>query len=398
MQPAWIRTEIHAAVAAAIEHFSFKLPKRPDADIVLKPNLNNDLVALTGNCTDLRVLAAIIEDLQGRGYRSITIADGSNVGVDRRGIDTFKRLRVSELAERLGVDTFNLNTDSGRSVTLHAGATPRIAKRVMDCDFLISVPTIKTHVEAGMSCAMKNWVGVVVGQDKRFMHFDLNRNIQAIHAHVQPDLVIVDGVVGMEGNGPGDGNPVRLGMVVAADHAPLCDLAVARMVGLERRTIPYLGHALDEGMLSTADCAAVDAAFEVVHAIEPAPPRPRLAKLSEDPRLAWLKRAVRPLTDQPVVAATAYKLGVIQDVYSPEDDGVRGVVRVESECGSCTACADVCPTGLSVERIGVDIALPDCISCMYCWWVCPDDAIGLDGPLLSMARQAERYKSLIAML
>ena len=96
---AWTADEIHASMAALLDVFSDDLPKDLSAHIVLKPNLNNDLVALSGNCTDLRVLSALIEGLQARGYTRFTIADGSNVGVDRRDIDTFKRLRVDALAD-----------------------------------------------------------------------------------------------------------------------------------------------------------------------------------------------------------------------------------------------------------------------------------------------------------
>ncbi len=381
-----------------LSRFSERLPPDLQAHIVLKPNLNNDLVALTGNSTDLRVLAALIEGLQRRGFERITIADGSNVGVERRDIDTFKRLRVSGLAERLGVGTVNLNKDPGRRVKLHGGAEPRISKIVEECDFLISVPTIKTHVEAGLSCAMKNWVGIVVGQDKRQMHRAINQNIQAIHEYVTPDLVVVDGIIGMEGNGPGDGDPVRLGLLLGATSAALCDLVVAQMVGLELERIPYLGHALERGMLTEADVAVVSDTVQCHRSIQPAPERSRLAVLSEDPRLAWLKRAARPLTDKPGIAKAAYRLGVIQDVYSPVDDGVQGVKRAQSDCGPCTACADACPTRLPLDRIGLDTEPPDCIGCLYCWWVCPDDVISLDGPLEAMVRQAERYKAAISGL
>ena len=390
--------EIDEAMEGILVGFSDRLPSDRNAHIVLKPNLNNDLVALTGNSTDLRVLAALIAGLQRRGFERITIADGSNVGVERRDIDTFKRLRVSGLAERLGVDTVNLNKDPGRKIRLHGGAEPRISKTVEECDFLISVPTIKTHVEAGLSCAMKNWVGIVVGQEKRQMHRAINRNIQAIHEHVTPDLVVVDGIIGMEGNGPGDGDPVRLGLLLGATSAPLCDLVVARLVGLDRERIPYLGHAIERGMLTVDDVAAVEAEVECHRAVAPAPERSRLAVLSEDPRLAWLKRAARPLTDRPGVADAAYRLGVIQDVYNPVDDGVEGVKRTQSDCGPCTACADACPTRLPLERIGLDTEPPDCIGCLYCWWVCPDDVIALDGPLEAMVRQADRYKAVISGL
>jgi uncharacterized protein (DUF362 family)/ferredoxin len=398
MTPAWTASEIRTGMDALLERFSDVLPADRGAHIVLKPNLNNDLVALSGNCTDLRVLSSLIDGLQGLGYARITIADGSNVGVDRRGIDTFGRLRVDALAERAGVETVNLNTQPGRTISLCGGAKPRIAAIVESADFLISVPTIKTHVEAGLSCAMKNWVGIVVGQDKRQMHYALNQNIQALNAVVKPDLVVVDGIVGMEGNGPGDGEPVRLGFLVGATHAALCDVAVARMVGLELDRIPYLGHALDEGVVSDADVQDVARAFSVVRSVKPAPDRPTLAKVSEDPRLAWLKKAVRPLTDRSVVAEAAYRLGVIQDVYNLEDDAVSGVRRKPGDCGPCTACQDVCPTGLTVDEIGVKIDMPDCIGCLYCWWVCPDDVIQIEGTVGAMHRQVDRYKKAIEKL
>jgi len=390
--PAWTMEQIDGSMGELLDSFQEELPSDLDAHILIKPNLNNDLIALTGNCTDLRVLAALVESLQGRGYTRITVADGSNVGIDRRGIDTFARLRVDALSERLGFQLVNLNTQVGRKVQLDGGAEPRIASIVEDCDYLISVPTIKTHVEAGMSCAMKNWVGIVVGQDKRQMHYDLCSNIQAIHEHVSPDLVIVDGIVGMEGNGPGDGDPFRFGWLMASNHAALCDVVVARLIDMAIADIPYLVHALERGMLDKSDVDQAHDAFPVLRPIRPAPPRASLAKLSEHKSLKWLKKAVRPMTDKPAVLEAAYKLGVVQDVYCPDDDEVEGVRRVESDCGPCTACSDVCPTRLSIADIGVKTEMPDCIGCMYCWWVCPDDVIQIHGSLRAMERQVDRYK------
>ena len=395
---AWTVQEIRRGIHELLERFSDRLPVNRDARILIKPNLNNDLVALTGNSTDLRVLSTLTEALIERGYRNITIADGSNVGVDRRGINAFRRLRIDALAARLSVNILNLNHDDGQPITLCSGAKPRVSTAVQNADFLINVPTVKTHVEAGLSCAMKNWVGIVVGQDKRQMHYAINRNIQALNEHVKPDLIVVDGIVGMEGNGPGDGDPVRLGFLVGATSSPLCDLAVSRMIGLSVSRIPYLGHAMERGMLSQADLDAVESTVSLRVRMEPAPERNRLAMIADDPRLGWLKQAVRPLTDQPSVAKAAYKLGMIQDVYSPQDDGITGIRRSDENCMDCTSCADVCPTGLPLERIGRDTQMPDCIGCLYCWWVCPDDSIELDGPMAAMERQAARYKTIIEHL
>ncbi len=395
---AWTRGEIEAAVQAILEQRAASLPARRDARIVIKPNLNNDLVALTGNCVDLRVLGAIIRGLQGRGYTDITVADGSNVGIDRRGIDSFARLRVDRLCALLGVRLVNINLDEGRPLVLHSGARPLVSATVLDKDFLISVPKIKTHAEMQLTCAMKNWVGIVVGQDKRQVHYDLGRNIHALNELVRPDLIIVDGLIGMEGNGPGDGEPFRMGLLLACDDALINDLVVARMVDLPWRRVPYLACAGDLGRVSAALEEAVQRAVPVVRPIEPPPPRSVQARLSEKRWLIWLKLAVRPLVDKPVVARLAYRLRITQDVYDWSDDTLRLVGRQADRCGECRLCEDFCPTGLERERIGRDTDPPDCIQCLYCWFVCPHDALRLEGEPHHLERQVSRYGPAIRKL
>ena len=390
--PAWTREEVFAGVRALLDAHTDRLPSDRAAQILIKPNLNNDLVALTGNSVDLRVLAALIEALQQRGYTDLTVADGSNIGIERRGIDTFARLRVDRLVERYGVRLVNLNQDDGTRVPLHAGAQPLVAQTVLDSHFLISVPKVKTHCEAGFSCAMKNWVGITCGQDKRHMHLDLGRNIFAINEVIKPDLILVDGLVGMEGNGPGDGEPYRLGRLIMSEDAFLNDAVVSRMIGLSIAQIPYLEHARDAGILSPDLLDQIERTVPVVRAAKPAPPRSRLAELADSRKLLWLKKAVRPLTQHEAVLKAAYKMNIVQDVYSFEEDSVEGVRRAKADCGPCQKCADFCPTGLSVEEIGVKIDPESCINCMYCWWVCPDEAIALQGDIGYLERQVERYK------
>lgn len=398
VRPAWTRDEVEAQVEALVGAWESALPADRAAHVVIKPNLNNDLVALTGNCADLRVIAALVGALRRRGFARLTVADGSNVGVERRNISSFRRLRLDRLAARLGFATVDLNRDEGRRIPLHAGAEPLVARTVLDADFLISVPKVKTHAEAGLSCAMKNWVGICVGQDKRHMHHDLGRNIFALSEVVQADLVLVDGLVGMQGNGPGDGEPARLGFLAMADDPFLNDVVVARMVGIPVEAVPYLQHAVEAGVVDGALLAQVAAEVPVVRAIERAPPRSKLAELSEARSLLWLKKAVRPIVSRPEVAELAYKAKIIQDVYSLEDDTLRLSGRDASRCGDCRRCEPFCPTGLRVEDIGTTLELPDCVQCLYCWWVCPKDALTLTGDAHAMQRQIDRYKQAIEAL
>jgi uncharacterized protein (DUF362 family)/NAD-dependent dihydropyrimidine dehydrogenase PreA subunit len=391
---AWTTAEVKSTVEQILNDWAEGLPKDPAARILIKPNLNNDLVALVGNCVDLRVLCSLVEGLLNRGYRNLVIADGSNVGIDKRNIDTMRRLRVDRLAERYGIDLLNLNHAEGTATLLHGGANPEIANPVLEADFLISVPKVKTHAEAGLSCAMKNWVGIVCGQQKRQVHYDLQRNILGLNETVQPDLILVDGLIGMEGNGPGDGEVFRFGHLIASDNAFLNDLVVCRLVDMPLEEVPYLVHAQAAGHIRPSD-VELAAAIQPRHHIQKAPQRSKLAELSEAKSLLWLKRAVQPILRSPRVLEGAYKLKIIQDVYFLEDDTIRGFSKTPETCGDCRRCEDFCPTHLSAEEIGVKTDPEDCIQCLYCWWVCPKGALTLDGELNHLGRQVDRYKSVV---
>ena len=268
---AWTRSEIHEQLKELLQLVADDLPQDRNARIVIKPNLNNDLNGLTGNSVDLRVLDAIISQLKTFEYQNICVADGPNVGIARRGIDVFKRLGVRALCDTHGIDLVDLNADLGIPFSLAAGAEPKVARTILDADYIISVPKIKTHCEAMLSCAMKNWVGICVGQDKRDMHLDLGQNIALLNAHVKPDLVIVDGIIGMEGNGPGDGSPVALKQLVVSTNAHLNDLVVANLMEIPILDIPYLAHALTIGDISDDLCNTVAQAVQSLYHIQMPP-------------------------------------------------------------------------------------------------------------------------------
>lgn len=278
--PAWTTAEIHAGVERLVAGFGGHLPG-PEARVLIKPNLNNDLVALTGNSADLRVLEALLAALRRRGYHDLTVADGSNVGVHRRGIDAARRLRLDRLLQRHGARWLDLNEAPGVVLPLRGAARVRVARAVLEAELLISVPKIKTHAEAGFSCAMKNWVGLCAGQDKREVHRALGPNIHALNLLVRPHLVLVDGVVGMEGNGPGDGDPVRLGLLAACDSTLLNDLAICRLVGVPWTQVSYLRAAAAHGDVDGRLQEEIARALPQRTALRRPPPRSALAELSE---------------------------------------------------------------------------------------------------------------------
>jgi len=384
------RVDLSRAVGEIIARFESRLPAC-DALILLKPNLNNDLSALTGNSTDLRLLAALIEALQQRGYTHIVVGDGPNVGTHRKGVDILARLGVRALCAHYGVECVDLNQSPTTQVQVATGPV-HVSRVCLEADYVISLPKIKTHAEAGLSCAVKNLMGCVAGTDKRLMHADLTANLVRLNEAVKPHLILVDGLIGMEGNGPGDGKPRRLDLLLAGTDAFLLDLRVARLVGLDWSQIPYLRVAHQRRRIGDEAVAQVNAMEPLAH-IEPAPPRGLVARVLDHRWLQNVRDLTRPIHGSETARRWLYRLGIMQDVYEQAEARIERLWLDLSRCDRCGVCLDYCPLQLPILEAGFDFASP-CIQCLYCVQACPQEAIQVDGELGYLKRHLARYGDL----
>jgi len=400
---AFARDATYDAIATVIREIVDAAGPPAGTPVVVKPNLNNDLCALSGNSVDLRILSALFEALKAKGISDILLAEGMNVGVDRRRINGFSRLRVDRLAAAHGVRLFNVNEAEQMSVAL-SNSEGRIAREIFDARFLISVCKIKTHAEAVFSGAMKNWVGISVGQHKRRMHDNLAENIVAVNELVKPHLVIVDGLVAMAGNGPGDGYPVRLDTVLAGCDAAAIDLFACRIAGIPSEEVPYLSIACshDPALARTRD--AIAATVEPHITLERAPLRSPLARLSDAAELRWLKKRVQPFLSQGPLLVLAYRLKIVQDVYSLEDDALSCIAVTSAAAARYAALLDcVCPRRFEEVRRSAQFSeaeivvssSPRCIGCLYCFWALPAEAVRISGNPGFLGRHIVKYKSRI---
>lgn len=369
------------------------LPNNRNAAILLKPNLNNDLIGLTGNSTDLRVLYQVIKSLQKKGYRNLMLLDGPNLGIARTGADVLKRLGVSALCQSLGVICLDANRVEATEVTLHNGIAIRIADIFLNADCILNVPTIKTHAEVMFSCCMKNLIGVVVGSDKRKIHKDLVGSILGLNELTALCLNIVDGMIAMEGDGPGDGIPRELNWVISGEDPFLTDAVIARLIGLEPlEEVPYLSEAFRQGLIDGDDAAQI---FGIEPEIAILKPRPR--KWSSCMLGHWsigrFRDVIRPLFDNKVIRPFLHRHGVVQDVYEGTEADVRFEFVRNVSCGDCSLYSSYCPMDLPPDSI-LDESR-GCIQCGYCYWVCGSGKIRILGNKGYLARHIDRYKRLI---
>jgi uncharacterized protein (DUF362 family) len=217
--------------------------------VLLKPNLVEFDPETVIN-TDPRLVAATALAMRRLGAASVTVAEGPG---HRR--DTQYVVSASGLLEALGsVDTafVDLNTSELARVPLQSSFTSLgelwLPVPVVEADVVVSMPKLKTHHWAGATLSLKNCFGCVPGRvygwPKNTLHWaGLVEAIVDVAAAVRPDLQIVDGIVGMEGNGPIQGTPVEAGVLVFGADPVATDATAARLMGLDPNRIPYLAQA-----------------------------------------------------------------------------------------------------------------------------------------------------------
>jgi uncharacterized protein (DUF362 family) len=214
--------------------------------VLLKPNLveyERDNVINTHPA----VIGAAIEAFRRLGAKEVVVGEGPGHRRDTDGLlvasGLFPYLRETQT---LFVD---LNLDNISRLPLQSGFmridSLYFAESVLKADILVSMPKLKTHHWAGMTLAMKNLFGIVpgvkYGWPKNFLHWHgINESILDINSTVRPHFVIVDGIVGMEGNGPIQGKPKPVGVLVFGDDPVAVDATCTRIVGLNPEKIDYL--------------------------------------------------------------------------------------------------------------------------------------------------------------
>jgi uncharacterized protein (DUF362 family) len=222
--------------------------------VVIKPNLCCIKPPETGATTDVRVVEAIINCLKNEFDVSnvyIVESDGAQVLADV----AFKLLGYKKLSKRLNVKLVNLS-ESPFSFKFFPDNTfikeVRVPKIIEDADFFISVPKIKTHADCVFTCALKNQYGCNPYPYKTIYHKRLDDAIVDLNMAFKPDLVIVDGIVAMDGwKGPTDGVPVKMSTLIFGRDAVAVDHVVARIIGIDPNNVRYIVEAERRGLGKT---------------------------------------------------------------------------------------------------------------------------------------------------
>lgn len=358
------RYEPEQADAVIERHFAALSAKQdlfPGLRVLIKPNLLSARTPDRNVTTHPELIAAVVRFLRKCGVTDITIADSPGGPYRPEALKNIYRtagLLSLEPDARLNYDI------SFSSVPCPEGFTVRAFNRirpVIEADYIINMPKLKTHGMVTLSAGIKNLFGTIPGLQKPEMHYRFPNEdsfcgmLLELARSVAPQITLIDGVDAMEGNGPNSGTTRHLGLTFASRDLFTLDWYAAEIVGLCPERILLLSKARALGLAKPEEISLTGTP------VSPVSPPFRLPDAAAVDFGSHFPRFLR----RPVVAA-AKRLFKPVPVLDPE------------LCAGCGRCAESCPRHLIEIRGGkAHFRHKDCISCFCCQEMCPQQAVGV---------------------
>ncbi|MEE9613833.1 MAG: DUF362 domain-containing protein [Thermodesulfobacteriota bacterium] len=347
--------EVYRAAGDAVERLGGmeKFVKRGER-ILLKPNLLGPKPREAAVTTDPSVVGAMIRLVKEAGGVPV-VGDSAALG---SALKAAEMCGVAEACRRHGSELIELTDPVAvESPSGHTFKRFEVARAALEADGIINLPKLKTHAQMFLTLGVKNTFGCVPGKLKSQWHFSAGVDTSMfagmlldLHLFLKPRLSLVDGIVAMEGNGPGNGDPRKLGLVFASDNAIAMDTVIAAVLGARPGDVPILKRARETGLGET-DIEAIEllGEMETVDGFR----FPPLVDVNFASRLPYfIDRRVRK-------AVTA-----------------RPHIDVDI-CTLCSSCVETCPAGVMEKRDRIVIDYDRCIRCYCCQEVCPEGAISV---------------------
>ncbi len=239
----------------------------PDRPVMVKPNFvttSNQLAA-----THVDTTRATLDYLRGRGVSEFIVAVGPAIGTPDSGFDNYG---YRALKDEFNVEFMDLNTDERIPVPAfddHLIPQTLYMSKKLSESYVVSVCPMKTHNNVVVTLGLKNiLVGTLSGvEQKRKIHKGskaINLTLAKMAQHVVPDLTVIDGTVGMQGNGPIDGFEMPSNVVIASHHGIAADVVGLQVMGYSLDQVGYLRYAMELRNLRLDDIEVVGKSIEEV--------------------------------------------------------------------------------------------------------------------------------------
>jgi len=218
--------------------------------VLLKPNLLCPKPYTTGATTNPHVIRAVADLCRRAGAKEIIVADGAAVG--HNTTEVFESCGLFEIAREDNLVLIDFAKDEYQYVVNPLGKLwkrIRVPKSFLQANVIVNIPVMKTHDALGVTLGLKNMKGIIhVSDKKRFHKWGLAQSIVDLNHIAMAELTVMDGTVGMEGDGPVAGDPVNLGIVMAATDTVACDHVACAIMGFSDDEVEYIAMAGEQGL------------------------------------------------------------------------------------------------------------------------------------------------------
>lgn len=323
---------------------------KPRGTYLIKPNLFTTKTPQQGATTDMRIVLTIAKRIKKLGAEPV-VGECPAMAAYARPDTVFEGLGIRKLCEESNVALKVLDREkplkikTEESVILNEFWFPEF---VLECDGIINVPKLKTHVLTTLTCAVKNLFGLQQGGSKARYHV-LTRNDPERFSHLLLDLYIsikskvkinvVDSIICMEGEGPTTGDPVNLGLIIAGTDAVAVDMVASIIMGWDPMEVGTNYLAVKRG-LAPSDISEIEIVGEA------------------------LEDVIRPFKKP----QTHQDGRQFIDAYMP-------IICDEARCINCGICCQICP-GKAIEIHEHPIFDKEkCMQCFCCIELCPQGAL-----------------------
>jgi len=328
--------------------------------VFLKPNLLMPKSIESAALTHPAVIMAMTRLLLDQGCQ-VGIGDSPGIGSAESVI---RKLGILEELTHLGVKIVEFEKAVSWREFSKAPPLKRkfknldLAGELLEYDKVVNLPKLKSHGQMGITLATKNLFGCIVGHAKGRWHFMAGRDLHVFAGilvetalTVNADLHILDGIVGMDGNGPSNGRVRKMGLLLASVNPVALDRVVVEIIQKSPVQFPIFAAAAELGVTGT-DLEQIAIWGETI----------------KDLRISDFKIPARIHLDR-------FNNQLLSKIYQRL---IRQKLAIDHQtCIKCGKCADHCPVGIIKIGAKVQIKEADCIKCCCCQEFCPVGAIAL---------------------
>jgi len=325
---------------------------KPGQKILIKPNLLSGKAPGKAVTTHPEIVRQVILLAQSAGG-IVSVGDSPGIGKPE---SVARKCGVLEVIEETGARFAPF--DESVPISLKAGTFHHleVAKEALETDVIINLPKLKTHQMMGYTGAVKNLFGLVVGMRKARLHLQAGTDkaffalmLLELAERFKPALSIMDAVVAMEGNGPGNGDPVQVGALLASPDPIALDTVATRMVNLSEQRVWTQQVARQTGR------KGVSLDELELHGV---------------PLATLTTTNFRPATNADV------NFGLPTPVKNLLKNAITAQPEITQACQLCGDCVTHCPPqAMALDTKNVKIDYGRCIRCFCCQELCPHNAI-----------------------